>query len=526
MSFLYDGDEMIGMASTVFDITNYAAKRVMGKTFGEKGYPFIIDYTGGVLAHPDPSLIMSEELRKSAYVQKIVTGGQKSGLFLHDGAYYAYKKLSNIGWYTVGTISEDDLFAVSRAAGVVLNFVSAGAIIFLFFIVMLSLNTIIIKPLNRIMAILSASAGGELSVRVDMGSRDEIGSMADSVNKMLESFSGFLGNVRLSANEVAAMGRGVNEDVSQVHALIKDISGEVERSQQSALAQVKAAAASDESIGRLGDYIESLRGEINSQSASINQSSSAIEEMTSGIRSISAQMKGSESEIQKMTDSSSRGGDNMEKFLGIIQKIVEESQRLDEANVLIASLAAQTNLLAMNAAIEAAHAGDAGRGFAVVSDEIRKLAAGASEQSKVVKGNISNIRASINEAMVAADMTSASFKDIGAAIASVSRVFQEINNAAMELDLGSKQILAGLSHIHEVSTKVMNGADKIEESNAAFKGVLEEMSGHSRRIKETLDHIIASMASITDAMGTLSGRSRGGADQVSHLEAALGAFKI
>ncbi len=526
MAFIYEGQTLIGFITSVFDITNYTEKRIVGKVFGRKGYPFLIDYTGNVIAHPDKKYLKSKEMKNDEGIKRIVGSGKKNDIFLYKGSYLAYKKLSNIGWFAVGTITEDDLLAASRAAGTTLLSVSAIAVIALLVLLVIMIRRMIVQPLEAASKTLSKAASGHLSVRVEERSRDEIGIIARSVNAMLGSFASFLGNVKSSSDEVLKMGEGVKNDAAVTLASVSEIMGEIEDVQNQVQAQEGKANDSVSSIKRLTEFIEAQRGDIETQSASINESSSAIEEMTSGIRAISTQMKNSESEIQKMMGSSEAGRERMEKFLGVIQKIVDESQRLHEANGLIASLAAQTNLLAMNAAIEAAHAGDYGRGFAVVADEIRKLAASASDQSKVVKGNIKNIRDAIDEMTSSADETSKGFEAIADTIRVVSRVFTEIHNATEELDMGSKQILLGLQEMREANSRVIDSSHKIEEGNSAFKEVFDELNGYSSRIKSIMSKISEGMRSISGAMSTLTERSRAVSDQVKALDEAIDEYKV
>lgn len=526
MAFVYEGEALTGFVSSVFDITVYSEKRIVNKVFGREGYPFIIDYQGNIIAHPDVNLLMNPEMRQSEYISLILKSGKRSGIFLHEGTYYAFQRLSNLQWFAVGTITEGDLFAASKSIGLIILIGSVAAAAVLLFIVMSVINLFIIKPLKETNRVLAVSAGGDITARSSNKTRDEIGVMSRSLNGMLENFSGFLNKVRGSSAEVLQMGKDVKTDASSTLISVHSIQQEIDTVQERVEAQVETANTSIESIQQLTAYIEGLREETESQSASINESSSAIEEMTSGIRSISSQMKNSETAIMKMTESSDKGKINMDTFLNIIEKIVEESEQLTDANVLIANLAAQTNLLAMNAAIEAAHAGESGRGFAVVADEIRKLASGAAAQSKVVKGNLSNIRDSINEAMISANETNRGFQDISITIQNVSRVFNEIQNATEELDMGSKQILLGLEHMREVNSTVIESSHKINEGNASFKKVFGELNSYSRQIQEIMEQITAQMRDITEAMNKLSSRSQAASDQVDRLDSAINEYKF
>jgi CheY-like chemotaxis protein len=184
-----------------------------------------------------------------------------------------------------------------------------------------------------------------------------------------------------------------------------------------------------------------------------------------------------------------------------IQEIARDSEGLLEINVVMDNIASQTNLLSMNAAIEAAHAGEAGKGFAVVADEIRKLAESSSEQSKTTAAMLKKIKASIDSITASSNEVISRFEAIDTGVKTVSTHELSIRNAMEEQEVGGKQILDSIGRLKEISVTVKKGAGEMLESgdnlnkqtsdfiaisNESMNGMNDIVNGAMKEIKSAV----------------------------------------
>jgi methyl-accepting chemotaxis protein len=208
--------------------------------------------------------------------------------------------------------------------------------------------------------------------------------------------------------------------------------------------------------------------------------------MIANIQSVTNTLIKNTDNVNDLSSASEVGRAGLQGVVADIQKISRESEGLLEINAVMKNIASQTNLLSMNAAIEAAHAGDAGRGFAVVADEIRKLAEDSSKQSKTVGTVLKAIKASIDKIAQSTENVLAGFEAIDHGVKIVADQEGNIRNAMEEQGEGSKQILGAIGRLNEITQQVKGGSTEMLEGS---KEVIQE----SRNLEKVTQEITGSM---------------------------------
>ena len=217
---------------------------------------------------------------------------------------------------------------------------------------------------------------------------------------------------------------------------------------------------------------ESLNTHVSEQSVAVTQSSAAIEEMIANIQSVSNSLHKNTENVKDLQEASEIGHVGINGIAKDIQEITHESESLLAINSVMQNISSQTNLLSMNAAIEAAHAGEAGKGFAVVADEIRKLAESSSAQSKTISTVLKKIKSSIDTITKSTEDILKKFDAIDEGVKIVAEQDTSILNAMDEQGQGSKQILQAMSRLNELTHGVKNEAHQmVENSRKAMQGM-------------------------------------------------------
>ncbi len=509
---IFENHKRVGLLAASLNLTSFGNKMILSKTIGETGYPYIMDKDGMLLVHPSEALVATQAQDVDPFLQEIVDNGQSltyaSYSLNGEAKQGVFIRMMKSGWLVCMAIDDAEAFHSITSLRLMLVIISvlllAGTSLILFFYVRVRL----IRKLRLIERILFQASEGDLTERSSVRGRDEVAGMAGYFNTLLDSLSDFFITLRGNLQELDEVGLDLSSNMEETAAAVHQIKTNVENSLGQIEKQEQSVSTTVTVAEEITQNIESLDRNIERQDVAIQQGSSAVEEMIAQIKTVSASTEEAENLMTVLNESSSRGRDNLQNVSSQVRDIEEKSQDLEKANALIAGIAAQTNLLAMNAAIEAAHAGDAGRGFAVVADEIRKLAEQSTTQSGQVKQSISNISASIQEVVRGSASSNHSFEDIMENMKKMAEITAEIKSSMQEQVAGSTQVLQTLDELKNSGQEVSAGSREMTAGNKeilqaveALTQISSEVSMAIREIGNGMDEISSSVLNVTDIAG-------------------------
>jgi len=461
-------------------------------------YSFIVSADGTILAHErDQSLIgkkVSEYLGE-AEASHFSSSVPKEGLDyeVDKGALVRIVVPMTLpgnskNWFYCRTVPTSNIYASTRRLELLLAiFFVAGIGISMAAILVISMR--LTRPLGAIGEAFAAIEGGDLTRRVSVRTRDEFGTLATEYNALSGKLGMIFGSVRRAAEGIQETGLRLRDACARTNAALSGIRDNIKESQEALESQSAAEIRTREDSRLILDDIGRLEREIAAQADSINAASAAVEEMVGSIQSVAANAEKISSEMEDLDRSTGEGKDRLAAAIEAITAVSSHSDDLEAANATIAEISSRTDLLAMNAAIEAAHAGEAGKGFAVVADEIRALAENARVQSEEIGSRIGAIHAAISAAAESSREAGEAFDGVLGRIATVSRLEAEVCSAVLEQRTGGAEVLEALGRMQDTSRSVASAGETMGKASAEVRTAIDGLEEASERVKAAAQQI-------------------------------------
>jgi len=496
-----DTSTELGISATVFIRDKDDFRRITTSIINDAGQRAVDTFLGsGSAAYPSiragKPYIGNAVILGHNYITKY------SPIFAANGSDVIGIKFVGIKMTAIEEVIRQNSLGIIFQITVIAAIIIVGAILVNAFSVVLQL----IRPIHSTTKVLKKIAEGEgdLTQHLTVTNNDEIGDMAKYFNRTLDSIGSLIKRIKYKVNALTNTGHELSANMAKTSRAVDEIASNFNDMKTMMSKQDQSAAEADSAVKRINANIDKLNAQIEEQADSIETSSSAIEEMTANINSVTRTLSENSKNVAELTSASENGKIGLQMVAQKIQEIAQNSEGLLEINSVMENIASQTNLLSMNAAIEAAHAGESGKGFAVVAGEIRKLAESSGKQSNTTAAMLKKIKTSIDSITESSNEVLARFGVIDSGVKTVSLHEQNILNAMKEQEVGGKQILESMDRLKEINASVKDGSkgmlragnqliqqtsDFIRISNAAVSGMNEIVNGAMQQIKIAVEHV-------------------------------------
>jgi len=384
------------------------------------------------------------------------------------------------------------------------------------------------KPLVTVTETLKdiSEGDGDLTRSISLKSTDEIGDLAKYFNNTLDKIRHLVLSIKDESTTLSSVGTVLAGNMSETAAAVNQITSNIQSIKGRVINQSASVSQTHATMEQVVGNISKLDKLVQEQSKNVAQASSAIEQMVANTNSVTNTVINNANNVRILKDASEVGRNGLQEVSSDIQDISRDSEGLLQINSVMENIAGQTNLLSMNAAIEAAHAGEAGKGFAVVADEIRKLAESSSEQSKTISAVLKKIKGSIEKISHSTQNVMTKFGAIDDSVRIVAEQEENIRHAMEEQEIGSKQILDGVSKVSDITRQVSNRSEEMLQNAHEVIRESENLEKATQEIECGMNEMATGANQINVAVhhvNEISGKNREG---INVLMGEVSRFKV
>ena len=505
------------------------ASRVSSIRIGKTGYCMLMQNDGLILAdpkHEDYNLKTLKETGIPAFteIDKMKEG---SAFIMLDGNRWKVSvfSLSGLDWKVALFIEQNEILSLFYT--LLKNMILIGLFMFvLYFTLAFIFAGALKRYFKRLETVFGKIAEGDLTDRVKIKKNNEIGHIMINLNTAIEHSHTMICTLKEEADKMNTISSRLSSSMEETAASIKQIGENVKGVKEKAMSQAAGVTETVATVEQINGRLSRLVSGIEMQAESISESSEVITHMAENTVKIAKTLDQNNELIKTVYGQTKVGKDGARTANAIVKQIAEKSASLLEASQLTQNIASQTNLLAMNAAIEAAHAGESGKGFAVVADEIRKLAEGSNLQGKQIAAVIKETTEIIHNITEAGYRAEKTFIDVYNLVSQISEKEDSILEVMSEQEENGKHVLDAIKRINDVTSEIKAGSAEMLAGGSQIEQEMQKLAEITLETTDSMNEIASGADQITAAIAEVSDITQKNKASIENLSNEVSKFKV